>query len=91
MIVFSVDTVGGGVQVAWINVFSSFEVWVTPVFATPPQAIVWSSGLVIDQLPIICPLVAVFAINRTPLKASLVAEVLTVTITKKIILSKKNI
>ncbi len=83
MIVFSAYMVDGGDQIACTNIFSSFETWVTPVFAIPPQGSVWRVEFTIDQLPIICSLSSVFAIIKTPLKVSLLVKPLTVTIREK--------
>jgi hypothetical protein len=83
MIVFSVDTVDGGDHIATTDVLPSFETWVTPVFAIPSQASVWRVELTIVHVPIICPLVCVFAINKTPSKISLLVEPLTVTAKRK--------
>ncbi len=79
MTVFSVGIVDGGVQTATIDDFVSAEVCVTPVFAVPPQAIVWIPGLTNDQVPITCALVCVFAINKKPRNVSLEVEPLIVT------------
>ncbi len=73
------ETVDGGYQIAWMDVLSLFELWVTPVFAIPSQASVWIVEPTTDQFPIICPVVCVLAINRTPRKVSLLVAPLTLT------------
>ena len=75
---FPVGKVDGGDHIASMDVLSAPELWVTPVFVVPPQAIVFRPVFVTVQVPIICSL-SVFAINNTPRNTLLPARPLTVT------------
>ncbi len=62
-----------------------------PVFGILSQSTIWVVEPTTDQVPIICPVVCVFATNKIPLNVSVLVVPLTVTMTERNNLLRKRI